>query len=440
MPVKKTGSATITAAEEGIATNPTTGVEAVTTDAAAVTVTNPTTEAEAAMTEATTAALAIGTAPSATTQTLHSVRNATAVGNHAETLHRSLETVATIGETTTDVVVSNKETTDVAVDATIHETAGIGIAQNATITITHSGRSATAVGNPAATRLEGPVTTMEVADVTADMAAGTTTGAGALTAGTTTDVAVDASETRTNPNLATGPATIVEPTISRAEPRASSAALTHETVVAEATDVDLDRTAGTVAEATDVVLDRTADTVAEATDVDLDRTAGTVVAEATDVDLDRTADSVAEATDVDLDRTVDTVAEAIDVDLDRTADTVAEATDVDLDRTADSVAEATDVDLDRTGTAEANDADPDRTGTAEANDADLGKIAVVNVTVDKAGFYQRVPGNCSGSPKENPMDTRTTVAQSPSVAREAMTIEGAEHGGGPLPRRLGSPE
>jgi hypothetical protein len=106
---------------------------------------------------------------------------------------------------------------------------------------------------------------------------------------------------------------------------------------------------------------------------------------------------------------------------------VAEATDVDLDRTADSVAEAIDVDL-------------DRTGTAEATDEDLGKIAVVNVTVDKAGFYQRVPGNCSGSPKENPMDTRTTVAQSPSVAREAMTIEGAEHGGGPLPRRLGSPE
>jgi hypothetical protein len=379
VPVKKTGSATITAAEEGTATNPTTGVEAVTTDAAAVTVTNPTTEAEAAMTGATTAALAIGTAPSATTQTLHSVRNATAVGNHAETLHRSLETVATIGETTTDVVVSNKETTDVAVDATIHETAGTGIAQNATITITHSGRSATAAGNPAATRLEGPVTTMEVADVTADMAAGITTGAGALTAGTTTDVAVDASETRTNPNLATGPATIAEPTISRAEPRASSAVLTHETVVAEATDVDLDRTAGTVAEATDV-------------------------------------------------------------DLDRTADSVAEATEVDLDRTADSVAEAIDVDLDRTGTAEATDEDPDRTGTAEATDEDLGKIAVVNVTVDKAGFYQRVPGNCSGSPKENPMDTRTTVAQSPSVAREAMTIEGAEHGGGPLPRRLGSPE
>ena len=202
-----------------------------------------------------------------------------------------------------------------------------------------------------ATRPEGPVTTVEVADVTADMTAGTTTDAVALTAGTTTDVAVDASEARTNRSQATGPATIAEPTISRAEPPATSAALTHATVAAEATDVDLDKT------------------------VDL-------VAEATDVDLDRTADLVAEATDVDL----------------------------------------------------------GRTGVAEATDVDLGKIAVANVTVDRAGFDQRVRETPSESPEEKPMGTRTTVAQSPSVAHEAMTIEGAEHGGGSLPRRLGSLE
>jgi hypothetical protein len=234
------------------------------------------------------------------------------------------------------------------------------------------------------------VTTVEVADVTADMTAGittdavaltagTTTDAVALTAGTTTDMAVDASEARTNRSQATGPATIVEPTISRAEPRATSAALTHATVAAEATDVDLDKT-------------------------------------------------------------VDLVAEATDVDLDRTADSVAEATDVDLDRTADSVAEATGVDLGRTGTAEATDVDLGRTGTAEATDVGLGKIAVANVTVDKAGFDQRVRETPSESPEEKPMGTRTTAGQSPSVAHEAMTIEGAEHGGGSLPRRLGSLE
>ncbi|MDP6233481.1 MAG: hypothetical protein QF839_04805 [Candidatus Poseidoniaceae archaeon] len=187
--------------------------------------------------------------------------------------------------------------------------------------------------------------------MTADMTAGTTTDAVALTAGTTTDVAVDASEARTNRSQATGPATIAEPTISRAEPPATSAALTHATVAAEATDVDLDKT-------------------------------GDLVAEATDVDLDRTADLVAEGTDVDL----------------------------------------------------------GRTGAAEATDVDLGKIAVANVTVDKAGFDQRVRETPSESPEEKPMGTRTTVAQSPSVAHEAMTIEGAEHGGGSLPRRLGSLE
>ena len=202
-----------------------------------------------------------------------------------------------------------------------------------------------------ATRPEGPVTTVEAADVTADMTAGTTTDAVALTAGTTTDVAVDASEAHTNRSQATGPATIAEPTISRAEPPATSAALTHATVAAEATDVDLDKT-------------------------------GDLVAEATDVDLDKTADLVAEATDVDL----------------------------------------------------------GRTGAAEATDVDLGKIAVANVTVDKAGFDQRVRETPSESPEEKPMGTRTTVAQSPSVAHEAMTIEGAEHGGGSLPRRLGSLE
>ena len=187
-----------------------------------------------------------------------------------------------------------------------------------------------------ATRPEGPATTVEAADVTADMTAGTTTDAVALTAGTTTDVAVDASEARTNRSQATGPATIAELTISRAEPPATSAALTHATVAAEATDVD----------------------------------------------LDKTVDLVAEATDVDL----------------------------------------------------------GRTGAAEATDVDLGKIAVANVTVDKAGFDQRVRETTSESPEEKPMGTRTTVAQSPSAALEAMTIEGAEHGGGSLPRRLGSLE
>jgi hypothetical protein len=389
VPVKKADSATITAAEEGTATNPTTEVEDVTTDAAAVTVTNPTTGVEAAMTDAAVAVVVTGTALSATTQTSHSARNATFVGNHAETPHQSRVTevstegttdvVASIEETTTGVVVSIAETTAEAVDATIHATAGTGIVPNATIITTRSGRNATAVENLVATRPEGPVTTVEVADVTADMTAGITTDAVALTAGTTTDMAVDASEAHTNRSQATGPATIVEPTISRAEPRATSAALTHATVAAEATDVDLDKT-------------------------------------------------------------VDLVAEATDVDLDRTADSVAEATDVDLDRTADSVAEATGVDLGRTGTAEATDVDLGRTGTAEATDVGLGKIAVANVTVDKAGFDQRVRETPSESPEEKPMGTRTTAGQSPSVAHEAMTIEGAEHGGGSLPRRLGSLE
>ena len=202
-----------------------------------------------------------------------------------------------------------------------------------------------------ATRPEGPVTTVEVAGVTADMTAGTTTDAVASTAGTTTNVAVDANEDRTSRSQATGPATIVEPTISRAEPRATSAVLTHEAVAAEATDVD----------------------------------------------LDRAADMVAEATDVDPDRTADMVAEAIVVDL-------------------------------------------DKAGTAEVTDVGLGKIAVANVTVDKAGFDQRVRETPSESPEEKPMGTRTTVALSPSVAHEAMTIEGAEHGGGSLPRCLGSLE
>jgi hypothetical protein len=357
VPVKKADSATITAAEEGTATNPTTEVEDVTTDAAAVTVTNPTTGVEAAMTDAAVAVVVTGTALSATTQTSHSARNATFVGNHAETPHQSRVTevstegttdvVASIEETTTGVVVSIAETTAEAVDATIHATAGTGIVPNATIITTRSGRNATAVENLVATRPEGPVTTVEVADVTADMTAGittdavaltagTTTDAVALTAGTTTDMAVDASEARTNRSQATGPATIVEPTISRAEPRATSAALTHATVAAEATDVD----------------------------------------------LDKTVDLVAEATDVDL----------------------------------------------------------DRTGTAEATDVGLGKIAVANVTVDKAGFDQRVRETPSESPEEKPMGTRTTAGQSPSVAHEAMTIEGAEHGGGSLPRRLGSLE
>ena len=174
------------------------------------------------------------------------------------------------------------------------------------------------------TRLEGPVTTVEVEDVTADMAAGTTTDAVDLIGGTTTDAAVDASEDRTNRNRETGPATTVEPTISRAEARATSAALTHETVEAEATDVDLGKTDG-------------------------------LGAEATDVDLDRIA-------------------------------------------------------------------------TAEATGVDLGKIAEANVTVDKAGFDPKVPEAPSESPEGNPMATRTTAAQRPSVAHEAMTIEGGEHG------------
>jgi hypothetical protein len=225
------------------------------------------------------------------------------------------------------------------------------------------------VENLVVTRPEGPATTAAAEDGTADMAAGTTTDAVGLIGGTTTDAAVDVSEDPTNRNQATGPATIVEPTISRAEPRATSAALTHETVVAEATDVDLGKTDG-------------------------------LVAEATGVDLDRTADTVAEATGVDLDRTADTVAEATGVDLDRTADTVAEATGVDLDKTE----------------------------TAEATDMGLDKIAEADGTVEKAGFGPRVPEAPSENPEGNPMVTRTTVAQRPSVAHEAMTIEGGEHG------------
>jgi hypothetical protein len=223
------------------------------------------------------------------------------------------------------------------------------------------------VENLVVTRPEGPVTTAAAEDVTADLAAGTTTDGVGLIGGTTTDAAVDASEDPTNRNQATGPATIVEPTISRAEPRATSVALTHETVVAEATDVDLGKTDGLVAEATGVGLDRTADTVAEATDVD-------------------------------------------------------------LDRTADTVAEATGVDLDKTETAEATDVDLDKTETAEATDVGLDKIAEADGTVEKAGFGPRVPEAPSENPEGNPMVTRTTAAQRPSVAHEAMTIEGGEHG------------
>ena len=143
MPVKKADSATITAAEEGTATNPTTEVEGVTTVAAAVTGTNPTIGVGDAMTDAAVAVAVTGTAPSATTQTSHSARSATFVGNHAETPHQSRVTEvstegttdvgASIEETTTGVVVLTVETTAEAVDATIHATAEIGIVPSATI-------------------------------------------------------------------------------------------------------------------------------------------------------------------------------------------------------------------------------------------------------------------------------------------------------------------
>jgi hypothetical protein len=122
-------------------TNPTTEGGGATTDVVAVTASNPTTAVGDAMTAATTAGLAIGTVPSATTLILHSVRNATGVVSHAETLHRSLETVAST-EGTTDAVASIEETTTVvaatiavttaeAVAVTIHATEETGIVQSA---------------------------------------------------------------------------------------------------------------------------------------------------------------------------------------------------------------------------------------------------------------------------------------------------------------------
>ena len=370
MLVKKAVFATITAAEDAttdvvvvIDTNPTTGVEDGTTDVEGATASNPMTEVEDAMTAVTTAGLAIGIVLSATTQTLHSARNATVVGNRAETLRRNLETAdltegttveaALTGETTVEAALIGETTVGAAV--TIPATAETGTARSATIPISPSERSATVVGNHVATRLESPATTAAGEGVTVDMAAGTMTVAVAMTAGTTTGVAADASEARTNQSRATGPATIVEPTISRAEPRASSAALTHETVAVEATDV---------------------------VETDASAVATGVVA------TDEMETSVTET------------------------DVSAAATGVDLVKTE----------------------------TAEANEVDLGKTVEAGVKVEKAESDQRVREAPSANLEENQTGTRTTVAPKPSVAHEAMTIEGGQHGGGPLPRRLGSPE
>ena len=387
MLVKKAVFATITAAEDAttdvvvvIDTNPTTGVEDGTTDVEGATASNPMTEVEDAMTAVTTAGLAIGIVLSATTQTLHSARNATVVGNRAETLRRNLETAdltegttveaALTGETTVEAALIGETTVGAAV--TIPATAETGTARSATIPISPSERSATVVGNHVATRLESPATTAAGEGVTVDMAAGTMTVAVAMTAGTTTGVAADASEARTNQSRATGPATIVEPTISRAEPRASSAALTHETVAVEATDV-----------------------------VETDASA-----EATDV----------EATDV-----VGTDASAVATGVVATDEMETSVTETDVS------AAATGVDL-------------VKTETAEANEVDLGKTVEAGVKVEKAESDQRVREAPSANLEENQTGTRTTVAPKPSVAHEAMTIEGGQHGGGPLPRRLGSPE
>ena len=389
MLVKKAVFATITAAEDAttdvvvvIDTNPTTGVEDGTTDVEGATASNPMTEVEDAMTAVTTAGLAIGIVLSATTQTLHSARNATVVGNRAETLRRNLETADLTEGTTVEADLTGETTveadligeTTVGAAVTIPATAETGTARSATIPISPSERSATVVGNHVATRLESPATTAAGEGVTVDMAAGTMTVAVAMTAGTTTGVAADASEARTNQSRATGPATIVEPTISRAEPRASSAALTHETVAVEATDVvETDASA----EATDVV--------------ETDASAGATDAVGTDAS--------AEATDV------------VGTDVVGT-DASAAATGVDLVKTE----------------------------TAEANEVDLGKTVEAGVKVEKAESDQRVREAPSANLEENQTGTRTTVAPKPSVAHEAMTIEGGQHGGGPLPRRLGSPE
>ena len=137
------------------------------------------------------------------------------------------------------------------------------------------------------------------------------------------------------------------------------------------------------------------------------------------------------------------------------ADATAEATDevetgvTETDVSAETTDEAetgvteTDVSVETTDEAETDvketDVSAETTGEAEI-EVVLGKIAVANVTVGRARFDQRVPEVPSADPKGNPMGTRTTGAQRKSVAHEAMTIEGAEHGRGPLPRRLGSPE
>ena len=389
MLVKKAVFATITAAEDAttdvvvvIDTNPTTGVEDGTTDVEGATASNPMTEVEDAMTAVTTAGLAIGIVLSATTQTLHSARNATVVGNRAGTLRRNLETADLTEGTTVEAALIGETTVGAAV--TIPATAETGTARSATIPISPSERSATVVGNHVATRLESPATTAAGEGVTVDMAAGTMTVAVAMTAGTTTGVAADASEARTNQSRATGPATIVEPIISRAEPRASSAALTHETVAVEATDVvETDASA----EATDAV--------------------GT--------------DASAEATDVEATDVVGTDASAVATGVVATDEMETSVTETDVS------AAATGVDL-------------VKTETAEANEVDLGKTVEAGVKVEKAESDQRVREAPSANLEENQTGTRTTVAPKPSVAHEAMTIEGGQHGGGPLPRRLGSPE
>ena len=184
----------------------------------------------------------------------------------------------------------------------------------------------------------------------------------------------------------------------------------HPVIIVEEEDEINEVETGATAEATDE-----AETGATAEATDEGETDATAV-ETGEVETDATA----EATD--------------EVETDATAEPpAAAATDVpDTDASAETTDEA---ETDVTET----DVSAETTGEVET-EVVLGKIAVANVTVDRARFDQRVPEVPSADPKGNPMGTRTTAAQRKSVAHEAMTIEGAEHGRGPLPRRLGSPE
>ena len=133
------------------------------------------------------------------------------------------------------------------------------------------------------------------------------------------------------------------------------------------------------------------------------------------------ADASAEATDVEATDVVGTDASAVATGVVATDEMETSVTETDVS------AAATGVDL-------------VKTETAEANEVDLGKTVEAGVKVEKAESDQRVREAPSANLEENQTGTRTTVAPKPSVAHEAMTIEGGQHGGGPLPRRLGSPE